>query len=62
MSINTILQKTILATALVAVTAMAQTPYDEGQKALRERDWSEAASHFARTTREGDSYVAGFGI
>ncbi len=46
MSINNILKKTILATVLVAVTAMAQTPYDDGQKALRERDWTQAAEYF----------------
>ncbi len=46
MSIQTILQKIILATALIAITAMAQTPYDEGQKALRERNWMQAAEHF----------------
>lgn len=46
MSSKHILKKLILATVLVAVTAMAQTPYDEGQKALREQNWTEAAGHF----------------
>lgn len=35
-----------LTAALVSAIAFAQTPYDEGQKALREQDWSEAAKHF----------------
>jgi len=51
MSINTILQKVMLATVLVSVTAMAQTPYDEGQKALRERDWSQAAEYFEQAIK-----------
>jgi len=51
MSINTILQKTILATAMIAVTAMAQTPYDDGQKALRDRDWSQAAEFFEQAIK-----------
>lgn len=46
MSISTILQKTILASVLIAVTAMAQTPYDDGQKALREKQWMAAAEFF----------------
>ena len=46
MSINTILQKTILASVLIAVTAMAQTPYDDGQKALREKEWTAAVELF----------------
>lgn len=46
MSINTILQKTILASALIALTAMAQTPYDDGQKALREKEWTAAVEFF----------------
>ena len=51
MSINTILQKTILVSVLVAATAMAQTPYDEGQKALRERDWSQAVEFFEQAIK-----------
>jgi len=54
MSINTILQKTILATALIAVTAMAQTPYDDGQKALRERDWTQAAEFFEQAIKSDE--------
>ena len=52
MSINTILKKLILATVLVAVTAMAQTPYDEGQKALREQDWTQAADYFKQSIKD----------
>src|SRR5210317_1760724 len=57
MSISTILQKTILATALIAVTAMAQTPYDDGQRALRERDWTQAAEYFEQAI-EADENTA----
>ena len=51
MSSNNILKKLILATVLVAVTAMAQTPYDEGQKALREQNWSAAADQFEKAIK-----------
>ena len=51
MSINTILKKLTLATVLVAVTAMAQTPYDEGQKALREQEWTQAAEYFEQAIK-----------
>jgi len=46
MSITKFLKTFTLTTVLVAVTALAQTPYDEGQKALREQNWTEAAEHF----------------
>ena len=39
-------QKTTLASLLAASMALAQTPYDEGQKALRQQEWLEAAGHF----------------
>jgi HEAT repeat protein len=52
MSINKILKKLILATVLVAVTALAQTPYDDGQKALREQKWTQAAEHFEQAIKE----------
>ena len=59
MSISKILQKTILATALVAITAMAQTPYDDGQKALRDKQWSAAAGFFEQAIEaEGDKVDA----
>lgn len=31
---------------LLATTVMAQTPYDEGQKAVRDGNWDEAITHF----------------
>ena len=47
-----LIRKTALAlalgAALGATAALAQTPYDEGQKALREQSWMEAARHFAK--------------
>ena len=54
MSINMIFKKLTLATMLVAVTAMAQTPYDEGQKALREQDWTEAADYFKQAIKDDE--------
>ena len=51
MSINNTLKKLILASVLVAVTAMAQTPYDEGQKALREQKWTVAAEQFEQAIK-----------
>ena len=51
MSSNNILKKLILTTVLVAVTAMAQTPYDEGQKALREQNWTDAAEQFEKAIK-----------
>lgn len=45
--------RTLMLTAvLVAATALAQTPYDEGQKALREQNWVVAADYFKRAARE----------
>lgn len=39
--------KTVLLTSvLVSAAVLAQTPYDEGQKALRDQDWTAAAAHF----------------
>ena len=40
------LRKFTLAGLMAASTALAQTPYDEGQKALREQDWLTAADQF----------------
>jgi HEAT repeat protein len=57
MSISTILQKTALVTALVAITAMAQTPYDDGQKALRDKQWVEAADLFEQAIEDGSDKV-----
>jgi HEAT repeat protein len=57
MSISTILQKTVLVAALVAVTAMAQTPYDDGQKALRDKQWVAAAELFEQAIEAGGEKV-----
>lgn len=51
MSTSTFLKTTALATALLAATVMAQTPYDEGQKALREQNWTEAADQFRQAIK-----------
>jgi len=40
-----------LTAVLVAATALAQTPYDEGQKALRDQDWVVAADYFKRSIK-----------
>ncbi len=46
MLINKILRQTILVSALLTASVMAQTPYDEGQKAIREQNWTVAAEQF----------------
>ncbi len=51
MSINQLLRQTILASALLAASVMAQTPYDEGQKALREQSWTAAAKQFKQAIK-----------
>jgi len=51
MLMNKILKSTILASALIAATVLAQTPYDEGQKALREQNWTEAAEQFKQAIK-----------
>jgi len=51
MLMNKILKQTILASALLAATAMAQTSYDEGQKALREQSWTIAAEQFKKAIK-----------
>jgi outer membrane protein assembly factor BamD (BamD/ComL family) len=48
--------KNIALAALLATTAvMAQTPYDEGQKALRDKNWMEAADHFEQAIEADNS-------
>jgi len=37
-----------LSTVLIAATVLAQSPYDEGQKALREQNWTAAAEQFKK--------------
>ena len=51
MLITKFLKTFILTTVLVTVTALAQTPYDEGQKALREQNWTEAAEQFQKAIK-----------
>ena len=51
MLMNRILKSTILASVLIAATVLAQTPYDEGQKALREQNWTEAADQFKKAIK-----------
>jgi HEAT repeat protein len=51
MLMNKILKQTVLASVLLAATVMAQTPYDEGQKALREQNWTEAADQFKQAIK-----------
>jgi HEAT repeat protein len=46
MHIKSILKKLTLAGLLASTILLAQTPYDEGQKALREQRWVDAASQF----------------
>lgn len=49
-----LLKKFALASVLAATVAMAQTPYDEGQKALREQQWMKAVEQFERAVEEED--------
>jgi len=52
MPIKTLMKRIALATVLLATAALAQTPYDDGQKALREQQWKEAANQFELAIRE----------
>jgi tetratricopeptide (TPR) repeat protein len=45
-------KKIILILALSATVAVAQTPYDQGQKALREQQWMDAVEQFERAAKE----------
>jgi HEAT repeat protein len=51
MKMKHLLKKIALATLLASTTVMAQTPYDEGQKALREQNWMEAADQFGQAVK-----------
>jgi len=51
MKMKNILKKIALATLLATTTVLAQTPYDEGQKALREKHWVEAADQFEQAIK-----------
>lgn len=52
MATKTPLRRIVLATILLATAALAQTPYDDGQRALREQSWMEAAEHFEQAIRD----------
>jgi len=47
-SISKLFRASILASVVLTASVMAQTPYDEGQKALRDQDWSAAAELFQK--------------
>jgi HEAT repeat protein len=49
---NRLLKKFALASILAATTVMAQTPYDEGQKALRDQQWMDAVDQFQVAAKE----------
>lgn len=51
MDIKNFLRTVTLTTVLVAATVLAQTPYDEGQKALREQNWTVAAEQFGQAIK-----------
>lgn len=51
MDIKRYLRTATLTTVLVAATVLAQTPYDEGQKALREQNWTVAAEQFKKAIK-----------
>lgn len=51
LSVRKFLRATALCSALVATAVLAQTPYDDGQKALREQQWIKAAEFFQEASR-----------
>jgi len=51
MKMKCLLKKIALVTLLATTAVMAQTPYDEGQKALREQNWMEAADQFEQAIK-----------
>ena len=55
MDIKKYLRTATLTTVLVAATVLAQTPYDEGQKALREQNWTVAAEQFKEAIKADKS-------
>ena len=55
MDIKNYLRTVTLTTVLVAATVLAQTPYDEGQKALREQNWTVAAEQFNKAIKADKS-------
>jgi tetratricopeptide (TPR) repeat protein len=52
MSIYNFFKTAILTSVLVSATVLAQTPYDEGQKALRQQNWTEAAEQFKQAIKD----------
>jgi HEAT repeat protein len=57
MPMKHILKKIALTALLVTTTVLAQTPYDEGQDALREQKWMAAADHFEQAIKADDQQV-----
>ena len=57
MLIKNFLKTTILASALIAASVMALTPYEEGQKALRSQDWNVAAEAFQQSIKSDKDNV-----
>lgn len=55
MPIKNTLKRIMLAGLLVSATVLAQTPYDEGQKALREQRWMDAAEYFEEAVKADKS-------
>ena len=55
MTIKQFLRTAALTTVLITATALAQTPYDEGQKALREQNWTAAAEQFQQAIKADKS-------
>jgi len=54
MPMKTLLKRIALATVLLATAALAQTPYDDGQKALREQQWMVAADQFEQAIEDDE--------
>lgn len=52
MPTKNLFRKTALALLLASTAVMAQTPYDEGQKALRSQDWMDAVGHFEQSVED----------
>jgi HEAT repeat protein len=53
MHIQSPLKALALATIFTAAAALAQTPYEEGQEALREQRWMDAAEQFEAAIEQG---------
>jgi len=51
MNMKGLIKTLVIVTTVAAAAALAQTPYDEGQKALRAQHWMEAARQFAEAAR-----------